>query len=340
MNAQEIESGLPAPLARALDARAVSVANVRRLTGGAVHETWSVDVTIECDSAEPELRPLVLRSFGTLGPQSMTARQEYTVLKAAADAGVPAPHPLVVLEDAFSLPCYLMQRLDGETIGRRIVTQPALAGARAVLTRQLGETAAAIHRVPLTQELRAVLRSPDAGESPAAFELPRMEATYRAIVPNPHPAFELGLRWLAQRLPGPAELRLVHGDYRVGNLIVGPEGLRAVLDWEGAHIGDPAEDLGWACVRSWRFGAHHLPAGGAGTRDELFSAYEAAAGAPVDRERVRWWEVFGNLRWGVAILTIADPFLKALTHDVEPGAIGRRFAEIELETLDLIGGEG
>ena len=82
----------------------------------------------------------------------------------------------------------------------------------------------------------------------------------------------------------------MHGDFRHGNLIIGPDGVRAVLDWELAHLGDPMEDLGWICVNSWRFGEIDKPVGGFGTREELFAGYEAA-GRRVDPERV---EILGS----------------------------------------------
>jgi aminoglycoside phosphotransferase (APT) family kinase protein len=328
-----IATGVAAALQRTWG-QAVTVREVRRLTGGAVHETWAVMVA-RADGAEERL---VLRAFPPYGPQALGAEAEYTLLAAAWAAGVAVPQPVALLgAEDLERPGYLMAYVAGETLGRRVVAAPALAAARAVLLEQAAVQAARIHAVPVTAALRRWLRGPEAGESAAAAELRRLEASYRALATEPHPVYELALRWLGQRLPGETgEVVLVHGDYRVGNLVVGPEGLRAVLDWEGAHLGDPAEDLGWFCVRSWRFGAWDRPAGGLGSREAWLAAYAAVSGREVAAERVRWWEVLGNVRWGVSILAIAQPFLAGQTRDVEPGAIGRRFAETEMELLDLI----
>jgi aminoglycoside phosphotransferase (APT) family kinase protein len=174
--------------------------------------------------------------------------------------------------------------------------------------------------------------------SAAESELSRFETTFRSIAPEPHPAFELAFRWLKRNLPAAAETTLVHGDFRMGNLIVGPEGVRAVLDWELAHTGDPMEDLAWMCVRSWRFGNDDMPVGGVGRREDFFGAYETASGRTVNREAVHWWEVFGNVRWGVICIMQARAYLDGFSKSVELAAIGRRTAETEWEMLNLIEG--
>ena len=111
------------------------------------------------------------------------------------------------------------------------------------------------------QPLELVPTPPD-GVSPAAYELDRYEQIFRSIALEPHPVFELTFRWLRSRLPtgNPAERKLVHGDYRIGNILFGPDGMRLVLDWEIAHAGDPIEDMGFLCIRSWRFGGEYRAA--------------------------------------------------------------------------------
>jgi aminoglycoside phosphotransferase (APT) family kinase protein len=153
---------------------------------------------------------------------------------------------------------------------------------------------------------------------------------------EPHPVLELALRWLRGRAPGCAAPVLVHGDFRVGNLMVGPAGLVGVFDWEFAHAGDSAEDLAWPCVRSWRFGQDELRLGGVGQPEEFFTAYERAGGRPVDRAAVRYWEVLGNLRWAVGCVAQANRHLSGQAPSVEFASLGRRAAEMELELLDLI----
>jgi aminoglycoside phosphotransferase (APT) family kinase protein len=152
----------------------------------------------------------------------------------------------------------------------------------------------------------------------------------------PHPALELGLRWLRTHAPPAARLVPVHGDYRVGNFAVGPEGLRAVLDWENVHLSDPHADLAWISVRAWRFGQDHLPVGGVSAREPFYAAYEAASGHVVDCGQVFYWEVLGNLQWALGALGQARRHLNGLAPSLELASLGRVSAEMEWEVLNLI----
>jgi aminoglycoside phosphotransferase (APT) family kinase protein len=278
--------------------------------------------------------PLVLRRDPPGRVVESDRGLEFRVLGAAARAGVPVPRVHWCEEDATILgaPFFVMDFVAGETLARRLLRDDAYAPARAALPNQLAEVLARIHRI----ETAAVrfLPAPAAGESPAVAELARWEQVYRAISPDPHAALEIAFRWLGARTPPPTRLALVHGDFRIGNVIFGPEGLRTVLDWELAHVGDPLEDIGWLCVRSWRFGAE-APVGGLAAREPFFAAYEAAGGGPVDPAAVRWWEVLGNLKWAVVCIMQAKTFLDGHVRSVELASLGRRVAEMELELLAL-----
>jgi hypothetical protein len=94
------------------------------------------------------------------------------------------------------------------------------------------------------------------------------------------------------------------------------------------------EDVGWLCVRSWRFGAA-APVGGLCERGRFFEAYERAGGDAVDPNVARWWEVFGNLKWGIITIMQAQTFLGGVKN-VELASLGRRTCETELELLELI----
>jgi len=341
--AEDLSTRLATLLQRHHSAASVEIRDLKLLTGGASRQTWSFDALVEAADGKCQTLSLVLRMDPRTQPGLMSREAEYWLLAAAHEEGVPVAKVHLMGDDSLGAPGFLMERIEGETIARRLLRDDAYAEARKVMTGQLGAILARIHAIPVAKHGFETLPSPAPAHSPAETELDKFEATYRVITPEPHPAFELAFRWLRQHLPPTAEPTLVHGDYRIGNVIFGPEGVRAVLDWELAHIGDPMEDIGWICVRSWRFGNDGKPAGGIGTREELWQAYEGGGGRKVDRQAVRWWELFGNLRWGIICISQARNYLDETSRArLSPGAalelaaIGRRSAETEWELLNLM----
>ena len=319
-------STVAAALARHLPGP-VEVEDLRRLSGGASRETWSFDA-VDADGTRHQL--VVRRDPGEWAGQ-LSRSTEFELLRAAADGGVAVPTTRFVLEPDDEMGSgFVMDRVEGETIPRRILRDDEYATARSRLATQCGEQAARIHALPVAD-------LPTLAVLDAAAQIDQ----YRGVLDSlgePHPAFELGLRWLADHAPEPVEPRLVHGDFRNGNLIVGPEGLRSVLDWELAHLGDPVEDLGWCCVRSWRFGVVEHPVGGFGDIDDFVAAYVTAGGEPVDPDRLAYWETFGTLKWGTICGIQAFAHLSGAVRSVELATLGRRIAETEWDLLRLIAG--
>jgi aminoglycoside phosphotransferase (APT) family kinase protein len=257
---------------------------------------------------------------------------EARLLAAAASAGVPVPGVVAASDDdeALGAAYMILERVDGEAIPRRILRDPEFEQARPQLVGQATAALARIHTI-------------DPGSVPGLETTDPLEAWKLVLhgLGEPHPAFEIAFRWLEANRPPLRRPRLVHGDFRLGNLMVGPDGLRAVLDWELAHAGDPAEDLGWMCVRAWRFGSD-LPALGLGTYEELLDAYAAVAapGDAVDADALSWWETFGTLRWGVMCVLMASQGLASGHLSVELAAIGRRACENEWDVLSCLARAG
>ena len=324
----ELQQGLAAFVERELGGPVV-VDGLKRLPGGASREIWFF--TLARPGSGPER--LVLRR-DTPGHVIESSRKlEFDLLQAAEAAGVPVPRVRWCGEGdpVLGASFFVMDFVEGETIGRKILRDAELARARELLPEQLAAAAARIHTIDAG---KLGLRVPD-GEQPAATELARYRDVLHGIAPDPHPALELAIRWLGARMPAAHTPKVVHGDYRLGNVIVGADGLRAVIDWELTHAGDPMEDLGWLCVRAWRFGADDKPVAGLCERERLFAAYEQASGVAVDPAVVRWWEIFGNFKWAVICVMQAQTFLNGVPN-VELAALGRRIAEMELELLDLM----
>lgn len=306
----------------------VVVENLRTLTGGASRITSAFDAI-----AGGTRRALILRAAPTADGQFASMELEAAVQAAAADAGAPVPHILVASNSPAALgsPFLICEEIAGETIVRKIQRQLDDAG-RARLLTQCGQALAAIHRAR-SDAPELVERDEPAEWRRRLDELGDTTAT-----------FEWAFRWLAANRPAAGPRTLVHGDFRMGNLIVeglGPSSagpvLAAVLDWEAVHIGDIHEDLAWFCVRAWRFGAPAgMAAGGLGTVEEFVAAYEQAGGSPVDRDALRWWLALGTLKWGIICRYQAERHLSGQTRSVELAAIGRRVCETEWDILDLL----
>jgi aminoglycoside phosphotransferase (APT) family kinase protein len=307
----------------------VTLTAARRLTGGASRDTWVIDIEA---AGRPEALVLRRDLGGEIQPEALSRRQEFELLGAAYGAGVLVPRPRWLCDDPAILgtPFFVMDRLEGESVGRRIVREPAFAEARRLLPRQMGEQLARIHAVAVTHPAVTVLPRSPAGSA--------LETATQHLwkLGEAHPVLELAARWLRKHAPTTTENVLVHGDFRIGNLMIGPEGLRGVFDWEFAHVGDPAEDLAWPCVRSWRFGQDHLRLGGVGDAEEFFRAYEEMSGRAVDRRAIAYWEILGNFRWAVGCIQQAHRHLSGQAISIELASLGRRTAEMELELLDLI----
>ncbi|MEY2570157.1 MAG: hypothetical protein QOE63_507 [Acidimicrobiaceae bacterium] len=296
-----------------------AVTNLVRLSGGASRETWAFAL---------DGRPLILQRERAGGGARTGGgmNNEADVQRAAAAVGVPVPELLAAggPESPLAASFTITERIDGETIPRKLLRDDEWAGVRPQLAAQCGQALAAVHRIPIA--------------AVPGLELVDQVEQFVGILDGfgeSHPAFELAFRWLDQHRPPPTRTAVVHGDFRLGNLMVGADGLRAVLDWEIAHLGDPMEDLGWLCVRAWRFGGA-LPVGGFGTRQDLFAAYEAAGGGAVDPEVVRWWELLGTTKWGVMCIIQARSHLDGWSRSVELAAIGRRVCENEHDVLALL----
>lgn len=301
------------------------------IPGGASRETWLVSRNGE--GAGPEIPLCVLRRDPGGSVSLVPMREEFTLLQRSREAGVPVPEPIAFDDGGvFGSAGFLMGYVEGTSVPPRILHKPEYEQARGALTVQLAEALARIHTVEATT-LRGVL--PDPPSDPALAQIDEWERQLDEVG-APLPGVELGLRWLRANAPEPAEPGLVHGDFRLGNFIVDESGLAAVIDWELSHLGDPAEDAGWLCIRSWRFGNDEKPVAGVGRLEGFLAAYQAAGGAPLDPGRVRYWEVLGNVKWAVICARQAHDHLIGVRRSHELASLGRRICEPEWDLLELV----
>ena len=313
MGTSAVGTELSTMLSQLLDG--AEIHDLHRLSGGASRETWRFT------AGE---RAFILQRQRSGDQRNMLV--EAGVVGAARRGGVPVPELIEARRRDDGMAFMLLEAIDGETIARKIQRDDEYADARPRLVADLGHALAKIHAL-----------------DPAGIE--GLEATdqlayYTDVLDSlgqAHPVLELVRNWLVDHRPTSQRTCVVHGDFRLGNVIVGPDGLRAVIDWELAHLGDPMEDLGWLCVKAWRFGGRP-PVAGLGEYDELFAAYEAAGGATIDPTVVHWWEVLGTWKWAIMCILQASVHLTGTTRSHELAAIGRRVCENEHDLLRSLEG--
>jgi aminoglycoside phosphotransferase (APT) family kinase protein len=312
----DMREAFQAALAEVLG-REVEISEPVLLAGGASKEAWAVDADGE--------RLLVRRAaVGVIHRHTLSLAHEVEVLRAAFETGVKVPRPYGYVADLAGREAFVMERLEGETIGRRIVQRPELAAARAALPLQLADELAKVHAIPAA-------RVPFL----AGAAIERMVEELDEVG-EPHPAIELGLWWLREHRP-PARAPVVsHGDYRIGNVVVDEHGLVGLLDWEFAHLDDPARDLSFGLVRAWRFGVDGKRLGGIGDVEPYLERYNELTGFDVRPDELDYWELAGNVAWAIGCLTQAQRHLSGLDRSVELAILGRLGAEVEYEICHLL----
>ena len=301
----------------------VKINDLQRLSAGASRETWSFTAV-----STNESQRLILQRQRSAASRLRTGLDEAALLRRARTGGVTVPE-IVASEtgdtNPIGAPFMISQRIEGESIPRKILRDDTFVKARRGLVADFGRELAAIHRLETTSvDQIATIDDPLA-----------VQRTLYEAFEDPHPVFDLAFRWLDERRPQARQPCVVHGDFRMGNVLVDSEGLAAVLDWELAYLGDPAFDLGWLVARAWRFGGAG-EVGGIGSRSELLDAYQANGGEAVTLDELRWWEMLACLRWGVVTMAMVDDHRRGRKRSLEQAVIGRRVVETEYDVMLLL----
>ena len=306
------------------------VSNLEPLTGGASKEIWKFEVS----NAKQSTKMILRRGSGIEGPLAIKTADEARIQKEVIKVGAPVPIILAVSKNEEELgDSYIMHFVEGESIARKILRDKEYKKALPILAYQCGEAIAKIHNVDINNFSFLP-------KKPAEDQLEDLYSTYQSFE-QPSPVFEYAYLWLKEQDFGNFQESLVHGDFRLGNIIVNADGLQSIIDWELAHIGNPLQDLGWVCGNSWRFGKNDKVVGGFGEIEDLLEGYNSISKLKVDKEMVKCWQVFGTFRWGVICLIQAYAHLNGTINSIEKAAIGRRVSETEIDIVDLLflGGE-
>lgn len=312
----------------------VAINEARALAGGASRDSWAFSASF----ADGRQGRYVLRRDlpTTMNEAALTRANEFAMMRAAYEHGIRCAQVRWLCESSEPLgqPFFIMDYVDGISIGRKVMTAPELTEARQLLPSQMATQLALIHQLDWQSHRLDFLTQPrtDNPAREAVAEAYDVIDKLQADVP----AIEYVLRWCELHAPTAKRITFIHGDFRVGNLLVNPGGLAAVIDWEFAHVGDPCEELGYLCLRDWRFGNDALRASGLSQREPFIQMYERQAGVQVDRSAVDWWEVFGNVRWAIICLKQAQRHLSGQDLSVELASLGRRSLDMQAEAISLI----
>ena len=301
------------------------VSGLTPLTGGASAETWKFKFSNEKNSEHLILR----RGSGKKSPLAVLKSEEAEIQRKVKSFGAPVPEIVAIsLDDKDLGDAYLMNLIPGESIARKILRDDKFSLAREKLSFQCGEALAKIHSV----DLKDFSKVP---KKPIEEELERLYLTYKSFKQS-LPVFEYAFKWLNRQDFTKRKDALVHGDFRLGNLMIDESGLAAVIDWEMVSIGNPMLDIGWMCINSWRFGQSDKVVGGFGDLDEFLQGYSSISKEKIAKDEVRIWQILGTLRWGVICLIQVYAHLNGDVNSLEKAAIGRRVSETEIDLVDLL----
>lgn len=336
MLAQRIQTYLAARLAADGDVR---VSNLHRIPGGASRETWSFDADWD-EGFKDQHRGFIIRRDPDASLLVTDREVEFRVMDAVAGQGIPIPKMYWLEQDSAWLerPFFVMERIDGcETSPEKVLMAPRFYQARSRIAEQFVQILARIHALDWATIGLDFLGVPESQATCAAIEIERWEAVLDRDALEPQPVLRAAFSWLRRHLPAPAQrIVVVHADHRTGNFLCNSDGeIKGVLDWEMTHLGDPMEDIAWACMRPWRWlGDEKI--GGLLDRADFYRMYSEAAGMLVDEEAVRFWEVLGNVKFAAILLTGGRSFCDGRTRSVMMALVGRNIARLELEIMDLM----
>ncbi|MEX0800255.1 MAG: phosphotransferase family protein [Dehalococcoidia bacterium] len=321
-------------------ATGLTVDNVHRIPGGASRETWGLDASWREDGATVT-RPLVIRRDPPASLLDTDRDVEFRVMAAVRPHGVPVPETLWLEEDPAWLdrPFFVMERVLGcEASAQKLAYEPRFVAVHAALAQSFTDVLARIHSLD-PEELDLGFPEPaPAADRCGLAEIEKWEAVLDREAMDPQPVLRAAFRWMRSNLPVPAQrIVLVHADYRTGNFLYNEQGeIRAFLDWEMAHLGDPLEDVAWACIRPWRWAGDER-IGGLMPRADFYRMYEDATGLKIDEQAILFWEVLGNVKLAAIFLTGARSFAEGRTSSMTMAMVGRSVNRLELEVMDLMG---
>lgn len=306
--------------------RSVKVSGLKRF---AVGFSW---ITIGFTIPKPGLEGcanLILR----LGPEDglfapYSAAPQFFALKALEGTGVPAPRAFLWSDDSSLLgaPFFISELVQGEA--------PIPWGPAGSMTDSLRDSLGigftdalgALHNVEWHQNKLAIMSEGITAENAATRQLDIWEDNYFRWRLRAYPMLHYAARWLRANLPVAPRVAIVHGDYRLGNFLAIGETITAILDWELVHLGDPHEDLAWACLPQYRGGTKLMSR--LIEREAMYERYKNKTGIEVNPESMNFYEVFSLYKLAVTHMAAVNVFERNEFHDMRMPAMGTQIAPV------------
>jgi len=336
----DFQAQLKSFLSRATGDPTASIEELRRHTQGFSMETVSF-VGAWREAGALQKRRLILRrqpDAGLLEPYDL--RPQVAAMRALQ--GVMQVPPLLWFEEdpaVLGAPFYVMGFVDGDVPLPMIAPGAELpiadAATREALAADLARNLAALHRFEWHGAGFESFAVPSGPRQAAQMQIDLWRGYYQRSRPDPSPMLERALRELDRRaraFPEQGPVSIVHGDFRTGNFLRQGTRVTAVLDWELVHLGDPMEDLAWACSRLWR-GQTDL-AGLLVPRARFLELYREAGGFDVDSARLAFYDLLGAVKMAAIMLTGIRAFADARTDDVRMAIFAH-----QVDGLNMVIGE-
>ncbi len=323
-------------LEKVLPGSSVVIEGMQRLSGGAIQENWLLNVQVTGGDNSGQHQWVLRTDAKSAVDVSMSRADEYAVLKTVFEAGVEVPAPFWLCTDleVIGREFFVMQAVAGTAAGHRLVKDDVLVPDRPALCRDLGRNLARLHTIKPPHDRLMFLPAPVADPAQGMIE---QYLGFLDELPWSFPVIEWGLRWLQRNKPEPAEVCLIHRDFRTGNYMVDRGAVSGILDWEFTAWGDWREDIGWLTAKCWRFGKNENVAGGVGALSDVMAGYSEICPRTISGEELRYWQVMAHVRWAIIAVQQADRHLSGQQHSLELALTGRMVPELENNILQLTG---
>lgn len=286
------DQGLTDRLA-ALMSGGVTIADLKKVSGGNARRAWSFDAV----SGDGKVQPCILLAQVAGKHVDSDTSEEYRILRTITGHGLCAPAALALDADGTVTggPALVLERIDGQASAVDFLRLEVETGR--VATETLAKAIAAVHAFDW-QAAGLTPRNP-------LDEIELWESRFLAHRLEPLPALAHLFRWLKAHMPPPSRLSLIHGDLRPGNFLFEGGNINALLDWEMAHIGDPAEDIAWTYRTLW-----------SPQRFMSMEAFADAHGLGVPRRNIQFYRIFSEVKFATISVSAAASFARGDTSNL------------------------